>query len=373
MADNVVANAGSGGATFAADDIGGGVLCVRNKVVWGPDGTGNDADVASGKPLPVQIRDSTGVEVVPLTATAFAALLGAKTDAKNTATDATSITFMQVWKQISASVQLWVFGAGTAAASARVTLASDDPAVATLGATSGAKVVTDATGTIQQYLRGLVVFLANALGAGTAATANRVVTATDDTIHGALTETAPTTDIASSGLNGRLQRIAQRLTSLISPGLSVAVSVTRTADTNAYTANDVLGSATGSTAGIDFNLAAISGSNILITSVALERDVAALISGETSYNLHLYNVTPPSALGDNVAFDLPSGDRASYLGVISLGTPVDIGATLYVEQNGVNKQVKLSGTHIFGYLVTVGAYTPASASVHKITLSAVQL
>lgn len=32
---------------------------------------------------------------------------------------------------------------------------------------------------------------------------------------GSLTETAPSTDTASSGLNGRLQRIAQRLTSLI--------------------------------------------------------------------------------------------------------------------------------------------------------------
>ena len=32
---------------------------------------------------------------------------------------------------------------------------------------------------------------------------------------GDLTETAPATDTASSGLNGRLQRIAQRLTSLI--------------------------------------------------------------------------------------------------------------------------------------------------------------
>lgn len=35
------------------------------------------------------------------------------------------------------------------------------------------------------------------------------------TLQGALTETAPATDTASSGLNGRLQRIAQRLTSLI--------------------------------------------------------------------------------------------------------------------------------------------------------------
>lgn len=36
-----------------------------------------------------------------------------------------------------------------------------------------------------------------------------------DTKVGSLTETAPTTDTASSGLNGRLQRIAQRITSLI--------------------------------------------------------------------------------------------------------------------------------------------------------------
>ena len=37
-----------------------------------------------------------------------------------------------------------------------------------------------------------------------------------DTKTGSLTETAPSTDTASSGLNGRLQRIAQRITSLIS-------------------------------------------------------------------------------------------------------------------------------------------------------------
>lgn len=39
--------------------------------------------------------------------------------------------------------------------------------------------------------------------------------ATLDARTGALTETAPGTDTASSGLNGRLQRIAQRITSLI--------------------------------------------------------------------------------------------------------------------------------------------------------------
>jgi hypothetical protein len=49
-------------------------------------------------------------------------------------------------------------------------------------------------------------------GGGDASAANQT---TLNTYTGALTETAPGTDTASSGLNGRLQRIAQRLTSLI--------------------------------------------------------------------------------------------------------------------------------------------------------------
>jgi hypothetical protein len=58
MADNVGYTPGAG-ATIAADDIGG-ILFQRIKVTWGPDGTANDADTASGKPLPVQLRLSTG-------------------------------------------------------------------------------------------------------------------------------------------------------------------------------------------------------------------------------------------------------------------------------------------------------------------------
>src|SRR5678809_549228 len=39
-------------------------MCIRDraKVVWGPDNTVNDADVASGKPLPVQLRGSDGTD-----------------------------------------------------------------------------------------------------------------------------------------------------------------------------------------------------------------------------------------------------------------------------------------------------------------------
>ncbi len=42
-----------------------------------------------------------------------------------------------------------------------------------------------------------------------------VISATADVLVGAVNETAPASDTASSGLNGRLQRVAQRITSLI--------------------------------------------------------------------------------------------------------------------------------------------------------------
>lgn len=153
-----------------------------------------------------------------------------------------------------------------------------------------------------------------------------------------------------------------------SQGRAAAVSLTRTADTNAYTANDVIGAATGSTAALTFAIAPSTGGEIMITSAALECDSTAVISGEAGYRLHLYNVTPPSALGDNAAFDLPSGDRASYLGFIDLGQPVDLGSTLYVETNSINKQITAASGNVFAYLVTLGAHTPASATVRVITL-----
>lgn len=61
MADNVAITAGSG-TTVATDDLAG-VHYQRIKITWGPDGTANDADVASGKPIPVQLRGSDGSDV----------------------------------------------------------------------------------------------------------------------------------------------------------------------------------------------------------------------------------------------------------------------------------------------------------------------
>lgn len=53
MADNFTANAGSGGSTFASDDISS-VQYPRIKLVHGADGT-NDGDVSTANPIPARI------------------------------------------------------------------------------------------------------------------------------------------------------------------------------------------------------------------------------------------------------------------------------------------------------------------------------
>jgi hypothetical protein len=53
MADNFATNAGSGGSTFASDDITS-VHYPRVKLVHGADGT-NDGDISTANPLPVRV------------------------------------------------------------------------------------------------------------------------------------------------------------------------------------------------------------------------------------------------------------------------------------------------------------------------------
>ena len=141
-------------------------------------------------------------------------------------------------------------------------------------------------------------------------------------------------------------------------------TITRPANTTPYSINDSVGGA------LTFASAGPSaGGTIIITGAQLELDISAIPSGMTSFRLHLYNVTPPSATADNGAWDLPSGDRASYLGYVDLGTPVDLGSTCYVEQTNLVKQIATASGSIYGYLVTPTAYTPAANSeVYKITL-----
>jgi hypothetical protein len=152
-------------------------------------------------------------------------------------------------------------------------------------------------------------------------------------------------------------------------GYSARVSLTRPSNTNTYGANDVVGALA---AALTFPDMGPSGGRIRIIESSLEIDVTAIPSGMTSFRLYLYGVTPPSALADEATFDLPAGDRASFLGYIDLGSPADLGSTLYVQTEQA-KNIKLAGTSLFGYLVTNGSYAASSAAVKVITLHAIAL
>ena len=151
-------------------------------------------------------------------------------------------------------------------------------------------------------------------------------------------------------------------------GYTAQTTVTRPANTTAYAAGDVVGA---TAAAITFADIGATFGHIVITDADLRIDVTALPSGMTTFRLHLYDATPASAFADNAAFDLPAGDRVNYLGYIDLGTPVDVGSTLFVQQ-GMTKTLKMgSEPNLYGYLVTTAGFTPSSAAVKSIRLTAI--
>ena len=148
-------------------------------------------------------------------------------------------------------------------------------------------------------------------------------------------------------------------------GPSKQASATFTPAAASHTAGDSNG-----TAGTFADMCDESGGHIMITSATLL--IAGATAEATAWRLYLFSVTPPSALADDAAFVLASGDNASFLGYVDLGTAVDLGSTQWVEVHGINKHVKLAGTDLFGYLVNLTTLTPA-AIAHTVTLHSMGL
>lgn len=150
------------------------------------------------------------------------------------------------------------------------------------------------------------------------------------------------------------------------------VTITRPANITAYTAGDVVGGV------IQFPDIGFKDQIVLLTSCDLRIGVSAIPSGMTSFRLYLYHSTPPSAIADNGAFDMPAGDQAVYAGYVDLGSPALVGGTskiAFTQVDGVNKQIGVAaGTSLYGYLVTNGGFTPAANSeVYIATLRSVGL
>jgi len=107
MSDNFTANAGSGGSTFAADDIGPGVLHPRVKVEWGVDGTVNDASVTN--PLPVQVIPTTSGGL-----TIYSLESAATTNATNVKASAGKVHWMYVTNTNAAVRYMKVYDSASA-------------------------------------------------------------------------------------------------------------------------------------------------------------------------------------------------------------------------------------------------------------------
>lgn len=156
--------------------------------------------------------------------------------------------------------------------------------------------------------------------------------------------------------------IGQLLAKLSDTGLSATVTFTPAA--TSHTAGDSVGVAQE----LAFN--APTASTIRIISGTLRVNGATIET--TAWRLHLFSVTPPSALADDAAFLLAAVDLPSYLGYVDFAQIVDIGDTLFIEATNIQKQITLAGTSVFGYLVNGTTLTP-QAVAHIVTLQAVRV
>lgn len=158
----------------------------------------------------------------------------------------------------------------------------------------------------------------------------------------------------------------------VGQGVVATSTVTRAANTTVYTSGDVVGGP------LTIANAGASGGNTVFNSISLLQNLTAVPSGQTSFRLHLYNTTPPSAIADNSPFTLGSGDRAAYLGYIDIGTPALVGTgtgTPYAQApvGQIGFKLAAASTSLFGYLVTNGGFTPAANSeTYTLWLNGVQ-
>lgn len=274
MADNILLNAPSvvGGKTVATKEVGG--VQHEQVILEYVDGGGNPVEVSATNPLPVLAAiDTTGLatsvnqdtEITALNALVIGQQSDALTDTELRATPVpisgtvnTGLTQPLTDAQLRATpvpVSATITPSGTqdvnetqlggnaidtnsgnkSVGTQRIVIATDQPTLTNpipvsatalplpTGASTSALQTTGNTSLasidIKTPVLGQALAAASSpvvLTAAEEAILSAILTITDfDTKTGSLTETAPATDTASSGLNGRLQRVAQRLTSLI--------------------------------------------------------------------------------------------------------------------------------------------------------------
>ena len=140
----------------------------------------------------------------------------------------------------------------------------------------------------------------------------------------------------------------------------------------AYSANDIIG-ASGEFAFTFADGTAIpAGSVVRVLDSLLRIDATALQASEAGYQLQTYSATQPSAQADNAAWTLASGDLTTYRGAMAIGTPVDLGAALFVRTPYQDFDVRLTTSSLWARLQTLAGFT-ATAVARQVTLYGIVL
>ncbi len=184
----------------------------------------------ASNPLPILALDQNGDPTDFATSalqTANNVLVGAVNEAApatDTASSGLNGRLQRIAQRLTSLIGLLPASLGQKADAASLAVTLSTEGTAQIGSLTETAPATDTASSglngrlqrIAQRLSSLIALLPASLGQKSSAASLAVVLSTEqEGLIGGLTETAPATDTASSGLNGRLQRIAQRLTSLI--------------------------------------------------------------------------------------------------------------------------------------------------------------
>lgn len=251
-------------------------------------------------------------------------------------------------------------------------ITAEQAMLATLGATNGAAVVTDANGTLQQYLRGLVTLWLAGLKAGSAIIGkvgiDQTTPGTTDLVSvataqgagatiGAAADAAVITD-ANGTLSGKLRGlIALWLAGLKAGeahigevgGSSKTVTPTHTVDTAVYAAGDTVGTI------IEIaNAFRASGKESILQSIhILDRS-----NQKPTGNLLFFNASPAAATTtDNAAFVYSTDDQKEVARItIAASDYTTINSKAVANIRNIGAQVyATTGTSLFLVFVTDGA------------------
>lgn len=280
-----------------------------------------------------------------------------------------------------AGVETVSINQGTPGTTDSVTVATGQGAGKVIGAaTSDAAVITDATGTVHQYLRGLVKLIVakiNIATVDTVTTITNAVAVTNAVLGGATSDAAVITD-ATGSVHQYLRGIVKLLAAII----TVKIDQTTPGTTNKVVTGDnkitIVQTPAISAAGIYADGDAVGGlltfANASLgagkTGTVLSVIVLDLDKELAPMDLVLWNVTF-TATADNAAFDPSDADLANCIGhiLIASGDYASFNDNSIATVRNVNLDYTLTGTSLFGQLVARG--TPTYTAVGDLTVKLV--